>query len=1022
MVTFPRDGNRRQFFVVTRLVAVAVGLCISAGSVAAADDVWGAIRVPGGADALRRVASLGDGPRIKAGVLADLIRAQYRNTSEGAEEARDRLKRYLEHMLAVEQAVADWPDGLVLAAATGADRRRQETFRDAVELFGLRVRTNRGQATVEVDRGGESVERQQWLAAARISATSIAERLNAGDAVRITVPSDEVPLPLPAAWASQVFRPGTDPLVQFVTAPRSNFTYLGLSRLDRDTLSWIASRPDVFKKIVEDRAPVFGGFSHGLRVREGRVLTPGGDSAVAIWERLVDAPVTDPARFVDRLFEKDDGRLAYFYSAVAGLDSRRQDFVLGAKIVEKRPGRDRVEYVDAIRDWFTFANPTWSVTLQPLFRPPIDPALVLSIVDVDEAGLAGPDWWPSLLQRVADNNDWPERQRDTLDRLKSAPAHANWLLYFVFDKPSEADERWAWVRFAQRRLAAAPRAAAPDVEIALRALKEMPVLALALERLGVADPAVYADVARAARRLSAAGGPDEVTVAMRTWQGALSTLEQVARHRPIPGDVVAKLLTSLAASVPAKPLSPSGQVAGWALHTLLPALGAGVGPGDEMEDAVIGALLAADAQPAATFDWDGVAYRVDVRGPVLASALSIREVMPGPRLQHLSVLDAAAARLAQPFKTLEEVGAVAEELESVLPAWNGGDLADAVRDLRRIRAVKDVARASRQRNRVLVTLDEMASDILPGLAYALALSPSSQPPRVFAEIARIHELAFKETGGKWQSSAWDVGSIANRTAGGTAVRGSLLGLDLVVAPDLLSRAPGSVGRPASAGGAIQEITQGILVDRIVMRAPLEWTTRSADAAAAIAKGRTRFATWRTGVQDGPAFSEELRRAGFSQARENQLRWLLDRKDDAALDGFMTITDFYRLGSPDELPAGWGQSARLFDGCWCVRGVDREPVDRFLGYSTGYVAAALSDLSLRLAEILAGMRVPASVIEPVLPFAVQDVLDQAAQFLPDDWEALSWAGRLTPERVEDYLQALVSRRVLAPPSDPGGRKP
>ena len=193
----------------------------------------------------------------------------------------------------------------------------------------------------------------------------------------------------------------------------------------------------------------------------------------------------------------------------------------------------------------------------------IDPALVLSIVDVDEAGLAGPDWWPSLLQRVADGGGWPTRPRDTLERLRSAPPHANWLLYFVFDKPDEAEERWAWVRFAQRRLASVPREAAPDVEVALRALKEMPVLVLALERLGVADPSVYATVARAARRLSTAGGPEEIDAAMRSWQGALAVLEQTARHRPVPGDVVATLLTSLAAAVPERqPLAPSGQIAG----------------------------------------------------------------------------------------------------------------------------------------------------------------------------------------------------------------------------------------------------------------------------------------------------------------------------------------------------------------------------------------------------------------------------------------------------------------------------
>jgi hypothetical protein len=80
----------------------------------------------------------------------------------------------------------------------------------------------------------------------------------------------------------------------------------------------------------------------------------------------------------------------------------------------------------------------------------------------------------------------------------------------------------------------------------------------------------------------------------------------------------------------------------------------------------------------------------------------------------------------------------------------------------------------------------------------------------------------------------------------------------------------------------------------------------------------------------------------------------------------------------------------------------------------YVAVMVADLPLRLAEVLADMRIPADVLEPMLMFAVQDVLDQASQFVADDWEPLTWSGRLTPARVEDYLQALVSRQILAPP--------
>ena len=40
---------------------------------------------------------------------------------------------------------------------------------------------------------------------------------------------------------------------------------------------------------------------------------------------------------------------------------------------------------------------------------------------------------------------------------------------------------------------------------------------------------------------------------------------------------------------------------------------------------------------------------------------------------------------------------------------------------------------------------------------------------------------------------------------------------------------------------------------------------------------------------------------------------------------------------------------------------------------------------------------------------------ASDIIPDDWESLTWSRRLTTTRVEDYLQALVARQILASPN-------
>jgi hypothetical protein len=1007
-----RDRNRAPGGV-CRLMSVGAIVCALLPSPAVADDLWGSIRIPGGADAFRQIGNLGAGPRVKAGVLIDLVRSQYRLSSNGSDVVRDRLDAYVRHLLAVERALAGWPEGLTLSAATGTDRRRQQAFQDTLELFGMRVRTSRDRAVVEIERGSDEMLRQQWLGATGVNVADVAERLNKGETVRVSLSSTDVPWPLPALW-SDAIRPGTDQLVQFLKEPRHQFMYLALSRLDRDTLAWIGSRPDVFRKLHEDRYLVFGGFAQGLQVRDGQVVTPGGAQAAYIWESLVDAPVTDAARFVSNLFEKDDGRLAYFYATTAALDGRRQDFVLGATVPDTHKGRDRRKYVEGIRDWFVVANPSWKIAMQPLSRPPIDPALVLSLVDVSGDG-AGPDWWPSLFQGLIDTDDWPARPKDTLSKLKSVPARADWVLSFVFREPEQVELRWNWLRFAQRRMSAAPRTAAHDVEIALRAIKDMPVLSPALERMGVESPAVFAQVAWAARRLSQAASPEDVEMSQRAWQGALASLEQVHRHRSLTTAVMEPLLMSLAKAVSARPLEPSGSVAGWWLHSVLPALGASVAMDERAEESAIRALVAPNGPPPATFDWEGVTYRVDMRGPVAASIEALRAVMPGPRLQHLATLDGAAARLAQPFRAADELATVVAQLESVLLVWSGEDLAEAIRNLRKLRP-KDLNRAVRERVRVLRTIDEMASQWLPSFAYAVAMSPATQPARVLAAAPAIHEMRAQESNGTWISYAWSLGKIVNRTGGGTTVRGSLLGLDLVRAEDLLARAPGSAARATAGTDAIQQMSHAVFVDRLVLRGAASWTATASAATRAVTRGRSRVQAWLAGGPDDAAIAREWTTAGFSTARQNQIRWLLERKDEAELSASLSLSDFYRLGSTDALPSGWGQSARMLDGCWCLQGLDRAPVDRFLGYNTGYTATAASDLLLRLAEILAAMRVPPEIMEPALAYAVRDAMDRSVQFLPDDWEALTWAGLLTPERVDDYLQGLVSRQFLAPPTE------
>lgn len=991
------------------IAAVAVSVSMPSAAIAA-DDAWGAIRVPGGVAAMRRVAGLGDGPRSRTSVIVDLVRSQFGMTVKGSPEGRERFIQYLEYILTVEQTLARSPDGFALPEGASADRLEQR-LKDALDVFGLRVRGNGASVVVEVDREEGAVQRHRWLRAAGIDVQDMADELTRRERVQPSLTSDDVPLPLPAFWAS-MFRKDHEPLVELVSVPEHLLTYYGLMELDRDTLDWLLSNPAFLKRVHDDRAVVFGGFARGVRIHGGAVAVPGGAGALPIWERLAGAPPGDPGRFLGNLLERNSGRLAYFYSTVASLDPAKQAFLIGAASADPRIFRQRLQYAEEMFQVFSSACPTWDPLLQPLFRPPIDPAFVVTMIDVKQPGVVGPDWWPSIFARVAGSNDWPARPQDTLSRISAQEANAHWVLSFIFERPDMVEQRWQWVRFAQRQFGNAPQTAAPDVEIGLRTFKDMPAMALALERIGVASPAAFAEVARAAKRLENATSGDDAQLVVRGWQGAFGVLEQIQRHRPLAPDRLAGLLSSFARAMPVKPMDPSGASTTWFLHELLPALGAAVAVADDMEPDVMRRIFA-DAPRSPAFSWEGVSYSVDLGGPVRDSTLAIRAVMPGARLQHLAGLDEAARLLAAP-RTLADVSAAVSSLERVLPALKTDRLADRIKALQKVRAEKDVPKAARERRAILELMDDVAGEILPSFAYALAVSPSALAPRTFADSAKLHALFSREETGRWRSYAWEPGEITNRQAGGTAIRGSLLGLDLARSQDLLARARGVVTRLGTAGGSLHEMTQRIIVDRVAVHARTSWVTDAAAVTAALARGRARLAALKSGAPSLAEFSEEMTRAGFSQSRQNQMRWALDRGDRPDVDAIVSVSDLYRLGSADGLPVGWGQAGRLIDGCWCARAVDRGPVERFRGYSVAYAAVMVSDLPLRLAEVLAELRIPADVLEPMLMFGVQDLIDQASQFVADDWEPLTWSGRLTPARVEDYLQALVSRQILAPP--------
>ena len=126
--------------------------------------------------------------------------------------------------------------------------------------------------------------------------------------------------------------------------------YYGLSSLDESTRRYVAGDQDLLDRLYRDHAEPFAAFARSLRISDPRsaaeernqgeeVKVPGGPEAVELWEELLDERVSRPDRFVENLLERDEGRLAQFYDALARLSDPSRRYALGLWIEgDKRLG------------------------------------------------------------------------------------------------------------------------------------------------------------------------------------------------------------------------------------------------------------------------------------------------------------------------------------------------------------------------------------------------------------------------------------------------------------------------------------------------------------------------------------------------------------------------------------------------------------------------------------------------------------------------------------------------------------
>ena len=154
-------------------------------------------------------------------------------------------------------------------------------------------------------------------------------------------------------------------------------------------------------------------------------------------------------------------------------------------------------------------------------------------------------------------------------------------------------------------------------------------------------------------------------------------------------------------------------------------------------------------------------------------------------------------------------------------------------------------------------------------------------------------------------------------------------------------------------------------------------------------------------------------------RRQELAWLADR-DAGDLESVFSLAELVWLGRPPasaDLPA-WGVSALALEGCLCTwfpaPGDWRDYAGR---PGLGLIATQVADLTLRVAELLRELDLPAVLTPYVLSAATLEFVDRVHPSYDDDWRTLVETARaLTRARVEDYMATLAVGGPMIPDGD------
>lgn len=303
------------------------------------------------------------------------------------------------------------------------------------------------------------------------------------------------------------------------------------------------------------------------------------------------------------------------------------------------------------------------------------------------------------------------------------------------------------------------------------------------------------------------------------------------------------------------------------------------------------------------------------------------------------------------------------------------------------------------------------ADALTALVYAVALGQADGAVMLGRDVATRHDFGLRSSSLMRRLVPWSPPE-ERQGSGAWHVSGALVGLDAALARLALRRVADQQ-MPQAPTMTLNDFAT--LTRTIVNLVPHDLLDADRDAiAAAIGRGRQRVAD---AGDDGAAIDALAREVRMSATTRELLPWMVSRHPDAGAGSF-SLRDLLWLGSPtiDAVALDrWGVAADALDGRRVTLMPPPAPWEDFAGRpDAGQIATQVPDVTLRLIEESARLRLPALLVPSLLAYAVQDYWHDVQARFADDWPRMTRkAAALDATRVEDYVAALVGDGVLRP---------